>query len=203
MMAESTHNHLLIAACGLFAAGVIVGTALAPRVLAPAPAAVARGNTLADFFADDILSVTYTTQSSLTTAQRSTPGARFQVQSTFADGRPVQHCSASSDLAGHLPRFAEITAKRGLSLDQRDQEFPVQLGVLDIRNTVIGEPAGPVLVFSNAEGSSVAVILDGYAAEVNLPVSEFKWLERACETAAVSDQEPGIGSLSYSPQNLR
>jgi hypothetical protein len=193
MMAESTHKphkRLLIAACMLFAAGVIAGAALAPRVLAPAPVAVARGNTLADLFADDILSVAYTTQNGLTTAQRSSPGARFQIQSTFADGRPVQHCSASTDLAGHLARFAKITAKRGLSPDQRDQEFPVQLGVLDIRNTVIGEPAGPVLVFSNAEGSSVAVILDGYAAEVNLPVSEFKWLERACETAAMSDLEP-------------
>ena len=181
-------KRLLIGACGLFAAGMIAGAALAPRVLAPAPVAVARGDTLAAFAPDRILSVTYATRSGITTAQRSSRGARFHVQSTYADERPVQRCTAPADLAGHLARFAEMKARRGLSRDQRDREFPVQLGVLDIRDNVTGEPAVSVLVFANREQSAVAVILEGYAGEIVLPISELRWLERACDTVAISDE---------------
>jgi hypothetical protein len=179
---------LLTAGCGLFAAGMIAGAALAPRVLAPAPVAVARGDTLATFAPDTILSVTYATRSGITTAQRASRGARFHVQSTFADESPAQRCTAPADLAGHLPRFAEMKARRGLSRDQRDREFPVQLGVLDIRDNVIGEPAVSVLVFSNREQSAVAVALEGYAGEVVLPISELRWLERACDTVALGEE---------------
>ena len=179
---------LFVAGCGLFAAGMIVGAALAPQVLAPAPVTVARGTTLANFTPEAILSVTYATRSGMTTVQRSSRGARFHVQSTFADESPAQRCTAPADLAGHLARFAEMKARRGLSRDQRDREFPVQLGVLDIRDNVTGEPAVSVLVFANRDQSSVAVMLEGYAGEVILPVAELRWLERACDTVALSDE---------------
>lgn len=178
---------LFVAGCGLFAAGMIVGAALAPQVLAPAPVTVARGTTLANFTPEAILSVTYATRSGMTTVQRSSRGARFHVQSTFADERPAQRCTAPADLGGHLGRFAELKARRGLSREQRDREFPVQLGVLDIRDNVIGEPAVSVLVYANQERSAAAVTLDGYAGEVGLPIAALRWLERACDTLAMND----------------
>ena len=179
---------LLFAGAGLFAAGMIAGAALAPRVLAPAPVAVGRGDTLAGFTPDTILSLTWATRSGMTTLQRSSRGARFHVQSTFADERPAQHCSAPADLGGHLARFAEWKARRGLSSEQRDREFPVQLGVLDIRDNIIGEPAVTALVFANGDQSLLAVAMEGYAGEVILPVTELRWLERACDTLATSSE---------------
>jgi len=187
MMPDLDKRRLLAAACCLFALGIIVGAALAPRVLAPAPVAVARGDTLAAFAPEAILSLTYATHTGITTLQRAGRGARFHVQSTFADESPAQRCTAPADLAGHLARFAEIRARRGLSREQRDREFPVQLGVLDIRDNVRGEPTVSVLVFSNHDQSALAVALEGYAGEVLLPASELRWLERACDTVALSD----------------
>jgi hypothetical protein len=177
----------LFAGCGLFAIGMIAGAALAPRVLAPAPVAVGRGDMLAAFAPDRILSVTYASRSGITTAQRANPGTRFHVQSTYADERPVRRCTAPADLAGHLARFAEMRARRGLSPDQRGREFPVQLGVLDIRDNVMGQPAVSVLVFANRDQSALAVVLEGYAGEVMLPVSDLRWLETACDMVAAGD----------------
>ena len=190
-------KRLLAAGAGLFAAGMIAGAALAPRVLAPAPVAVARGDTLAGFAPDAILALTWSTRSGMTTLQRSSRGARFHVLSTFADERPAQRCTLPSDLGGHLARFAEWKARRGLSREQRDREFPVQLGVLDNRDNVSGEPAVSALVFVNQDQSALAVMLEGYAGEVVLPVTELRWLDRACDTVAVGD-EPASGARSAS-----
>jgi hypothetical protein len=181
-------KRLLLLGAGLFAAGMIVGAALAPRVLAPAPVALTRGDTLAGFAPDAILSLSYTTRNGMTTLQRSSRGARFEVQSTFADERPAQRCTAPADLGGHLARFAEWKAGRGLSREQRGREFPVQLGVLDIRDKVGGEPPVSVVVFANREQSSVAVTLEGYAGEIILPIAELRWLERACDSVARGDE---------------
>ncbi|TQK10447.1 hypothetical protein [Herbaspirillum sp. SJZ107] len=178
---------LLVAGAGLFAAGMIAGAALAPRVLAPAPVAVVRGDTLAGFAPDAILSLTWATRTGMTTLQRSSRGARFQVQSTFADERQAQHCSVPADLGGHLARLAEWKARRGLAPEQREREFPVQLGVLDIRDNIIGEPAVTALVFANRDQSALAVAMEGYAGEVILPAAELRWLERACDTLAVTE----------------
>lgn len=187
MMPVLDKRRLLAAACGLFAIGIVTGAALAPRVLAPAPVAVARGDTLAAFAPEAILSLTYATRSSITTLQRASRGARFHVQSTFADERPAQRCTAPADLAGHLARVAEIRARRGLSREQREREFPVQLGVLDIRDNARGAPTVSVLVFSRHDQSALAVALEGYAGEVFLPAAELRWLERACDTVASSE----------------
>jgi len=188
-----TPRRALAAGCGLFAAGIVLGAALAPRVLAPAPVTVARGTTLASFAPEAILSVTYATRSAITTLQRAARGARFHVQSTYADERPPQRCTVPADLAGHLVRFAEMKARRGLSREQRDREFPLQLGVLDIRDNVTGEPAVSVLVFANRAQSALAVALEGYAGEVILPVSELRWLEQACDTVAMREEPATAG----------
>jgi hypothetical protein len=196
-----TPRRALAAGCGLFAAGIVLGAVLAPRVLAPAPVTVARGTTLASFAPEAILSVTYATRSGITTLQRAARGTRFHVQSTYADERPPQRCTVPADLAGHLVRFAEMKARRGLSREQRDREFPLQLGVLDIRDNVTGEPAVSVLVFANRAQSALAVALEGYAGEVILPVSELRWLERACDTVALSEEPalPGQPPLLAAP----
>lgn len=186
-MAALRGKRHLIAGCALFAAGMIAGAALAPRVLAPAPVAVSRGDTLAGFVPDTILSLTYTTRTGMTTLQRSSRGARFHVQSTFADERPAQRCTAAPDLGGHLHRFADWKARRGLTREQRARDFPVQLGVLDIRDSAGGEAPVSVGVFANRAQSSLAVTLDAYSGEVLLPIDELKWLERACDTLALRD----------------
>jgi hypothetical protein len=142
--------------------------------------AIRKGDTLASYLPDAVMSLTYATPDGTTTAQRSAQGAPFEVLSTFADDRPAQRCRASADMDGHLRDLTELTARRGLSLEQREREFPVQLGVIDVRDTVIGEPFGPMLAFTNKNRTAVAIVVDGHAAEVTLRAAELDWLKTAC-----------------------
>jgi hypothetical protein len=164
----------------LFAAGLAVGAALAGRAPSPARETVREGATLASYLPDAVMSLAYATPDGMTTAQRSTPGAPFEVLSTFADGRPTQRCRASANMNGHLDGLTALTARRSLSLGQREREFPVQLGVIDVRDAAIGEPVGPVLAFTNKSRTAVAIIVDGRAAEVTLRAAELDWLKTAC-----------------------
>jgi hypothetical protein len=52
--------------------------------------------------------------------------------------------------------------------------------VIEVRESVIGEPAGPVLVFTNKNRTAIAVIVDGKAAEVTLEPAALGWLEAIC-----------------------
>ena len=165
---------------GLFVAGLAVGAALASWASAPARVTVQEGATLASYLPDAVVSLAYATPDGMTTAQRSARGAPFEVLATFADGRPAQRCRLSADMNGHLGGLTELTARRSLSLEQREQEFPVQLGVIDVRDAVIGEPLGPVLAFTNKSKTAVAIIADGRAAEVTLRTAELDWLQTAC-----------------------
>ena len=173
-------THSLIVGAGLFAAGLAVGAALASWASAPARVAIREGATLASYLPDAVMSLTYATPDGTTTAQRSAQGAPFEVLSTFADGRSVQRCRASADMNGHLRELTELTARRGLSLERREREFPVQLGVIDVRDTVIGEPFGAVLAFANKSRTALAIIVDGHAAEVTLRAAELDWLKTVC-----------------------
>jgi len=188
-LGAANRKRTLLAGAGVFAAGMIAGAALTPRVLAPAPVAIARGDTLVAFAPEKILSLSYTTRTGMTTLQRSTRGTRFHIQSTFADERPAQRCTAAADLGGYLHKLAELKAQRGLTREQRVRNFPVQLGVLDIRDSHRGEPPVSLGILSNQDQSSLAVTLEGYAGEVALPVAELKWLERACDTVALRNDE--------------
>ena len=170
----------LIFGTGLFAAGLAVGATLASWMSAPASVAVREGATLASYLPDAVMSLTYVTPDGMTTAQRSAPGGPFEVLSTFMNRRPAQRCRASADMNGHLSGLTELTARRSLSLEQREREFPVQLGVIDVRNTVIGEPFGPVLAFANKSRTAVAIIVDGRAVEVPLRAAELDWLKTIC-----------------------
>ena len=173
-------TRFLIFGAGLFAAGLAAGAALASWASAPARVTVQEGATLASYLPDAVMSLTYATSDSITTAQRSTPSASFEVLATFTDGRPAQRCRASADMNGHLGGLTELTARRGLSLEQREREFPVQLGVIDVRDAAIGAPFGPVLVFTNKSRAAVAIVVDGRAAEVTLRAPELDWLQTAC-----------------------
>jgi hypothetical protein len=176
----------LIFGTGLFIAGLAVGAALASWAAAPTDVDVREGTTLAAFLPDDVMSLTYATADGMTTAQRSVSGTPFEVLSTFTDGRPTQRCRAPADMAGRLDQLTTLTARRRLSLDQREREFPVQLGVIDIRDVLIGEPFGPVLVFANKNRTAVAVILEGEAAEVTLQATDLDWLKTPCAGLADS-----------------
>lgn len=157
-----------------------MGAALASWASAPAHVAIREGDTLASYLPDAVMSLTYATSNGITTAQRSMPGAPFEMLATFADGRPVQRCSVSADIDGHLGGLTTLTALRGLSRQQRENEFPVQLGIVDVRDAVVGEPPIPALVFTNKERTAVAIILDGVAAEVTLRTAELDGLRTAC-----------------------
>jgi hypothetical protein len=126
------------------------------------------------------MSLTYATPEGMTTALRSASSAPFQVLSTFVDGRPVQRCSTSADMAGRLDTLATLTARRSLSPEQRESEFPVLLGVIDIRDFVIGEPPSPMLVFANKDKTEIAVVIDGHAAEVTLKTETLEWVKTIC-----------------------
>ena len=170
----------LIVGAGLFVSGLAVGAAVAGWASTPARATIREGTALASFLPEAVMSLTYATAAGTTTAQRSVSGGPFHILSTFADGRPVQRCSASSDMDGRLYKLTTLTARRGLSLGQREGEFPLQLGVIEVRDAVIGEPSGPVLVFTNKDRTGVAAVLDGSAAEVTLQPAALAWLETAC-----------------------
>jgi len=176
---------------GIFGAGIALATALVARP-APPHAEMSSGTPLG-FVPDDVLSFTYVTPWGMTTAQRSLQTAAFEMLSTFADGRKAQRCAASADMAGRLAELSVLAVKRTLALKQREREFPALLGVIEIRNAAISEPAGPVVAYANWDRSAVAVVVDGRAAEVTLPAAELRWLETACaaSVAAVQQQDGG------------
>jgi hypothetical protein len=157
-----------------------MGAALAGWASVPTHADIHEGSTLVSVLPDAVMSLHYATPVGVTTLQRSTPGAPFQVLSTFADDRPAQRCTATADMDDNINNFATLTARRSLSLKRRENEFPVQLGIIDVRDAIIGEPSGPVLVFANENRTAVAVILDGRAAEVTLEAAKLRWLETVC-----------------------
>jgi hypothetical protein len=171
----------LIFGAGLFIAGVAVGAGLAGWAPSRVDGNIRKGATLMSILPESVMSLTYATSLGMTTAQRSAPDVPFQILSTFADGRPVQRCStAAADMGELLDDLVTLTARRGLSLEERASEFPIQLGVIEVRDSTIAEPSGPVLVFTNKDRTAVAVIVDGHAAEVTLEAAKFEWLETAC-----------------------
>jgi len=170
----------LIYGAGLFISGLAVGAALASWASTSAHLDIREGATLVSVLPEAVMSLSYATPRGMTTAQRSAAGAPFQILSTFADGRPAQHCSTASDLGGRLDKLSTLTARRNLSLTQRENEFPVQLGVIEVRDAVIGEPSGPMLVFTNKNRTTVAVMMDGRAAELTLDAAKLDWLGTAC-----------------------
>jgi hypothetical protein len=129
---------------------------------------------------DELRVLSYTTKTTILTAQRSQSGAPFLVQATFADGRPPQRCTVGPDLAGQAQLFTRLVTKKGLTIGQLDEEFPVQHGVLDLRDAMNPEPGGPYLVYTDRSGKSAALVSHGSAVELTVPLAAFKRLEAGC-----------------------
>lgn len=113
------------------------------------------------------------------TAQRSTQGSQFAVQATFSDGRATQRCTASADLSGQLGLLSSYIAKRQVTFQERDKDFPIHLGNLIVQ-PLGEEPSNPMMVFTDKNRTSIAVIFDRYAAELTIPPAAFSRLETAC-----------------------
>jgi hypothetical protein len=153
----------LIYGTALFVAGVAVGTSLAGWASAPSHIEVQEGTTLVSYLPEAVMSLAHATLGSLTAAQQSVPGALFQVLSTFADGRPAQRCSASTDIEGRLDKLATLTARRSLSFEQRRSSCGSLMS--RIRSSV--NQSGRCWC-SRTTKDAIAVIVDGYTAEVTL-----------------------------------
>jgi hypothetical protein len=135
LMRSLLHIRPLIYGAALFVAGLAVGTSLASWASASSHIEVQEGTTLVSSLPEAVMSLTYATPEGMTTAQRSVPGAPFQILSTFADGQPAQRCGASADMEGRLDKLTTLTARRSLSPEQRGSEFPIQLGVIEVRDS--------------------------------------------------------------------
>lgn len=165
---------------GLFVSGLTIGVALASWASVHTQEDVCRGATLASVLPESVMSLTYVSPTGITTMQRAVPDAPFHILSTFSDGKPVQRCDMPAAIVERLKDLTTLTARRNLSSQQRASEFPVQLGVVEVRDTILAEPSGPVLIFANKERTAIAAMFDGRAAEVTLQASELAWLETAC-----------------------
>ena len=165
----------LVVAAGLIG-GYAIGYASTTTENAPkiTPGTEFRG--IAD---DYVFMLSFTSEQMTVTAQRSEIGGEFAVQATFADGSPTQRCTAQADLSGQLGALSSYVAKRQISFDERDKEFPVHVGNLIVQPWG-QEPDSPMMVFTNKDRTSVAFIFDRYAAELTIPLAAFKRLEAGC-----------------------
>jgi hypothetical protein len=187
-MKSSSFKRTWLRSCALFVSGLIVGSSSTIWMSWPARIAITDGDTLSSIVPEEIISLTYTTIHGTTIAQRSSPGTGFVVQATFADGRPTQRCAAPANLAGRLDTLSDLIARRGLTVEQREREFPEQLGVLDIRTRMLTEPNDPILVFSNRQRRALAVIFGDTIAEVTLRPDDIEWLGKGCPAVGAGDE---------------
>lgn len=145
---------------------------------------IVAGTEIISILDDEVMSLNYRTNALTLTAQRSKPADRFAVQVTFANGRKPQQCLVSPDLAGLLPTFSNIVAKRQIQSQRFEAEFPQILGTLEIKDRIVAE-APPAMVFRTTEKrSAIAASYDGYAAEVGTSINAFVKLEGGCEALA-------------------
>lgn len=184
-MAVVRKRRYVLIGIGLLSIGMATGIGVGSWVWRPSNVVLGDGDTLAAFDPDDIVSVRYASRDTTLTAQRVAPDAGFAVMVTFEDGRPSQHCEAPADLFGHLAVLSDWTVRRSLSMDDLARDFPTQIGVLDLRDRIVGEPTYPMLLFTDRRHDVVAVVLDGIAAEVRLRVVDLVWLTHGCGTPPV------------------
>lgn len=141
------------------------------------------GTSLMSIEADYVLMVSYTSGAGTVTAQRSRQGGEFTVLATHADDRPARHCTASADLAGQLATWSSLPTLREISLDERGAAFPVYMGRLLVQSAS-EEPNGALMVFTNEARTALAVILDGHAAQVGIPLTALARLASGCDGLA-------------------
>lgn len=172
-----------LAHVGTFAIGLTCG-ALGGFFLTqhpPGAATVEPGSEVIHLLDDEVMSVVLRTDRMTFTAQRSKPAARFAVQVTYAHDTPAQQCQASSNLAGYLATYTNITAKRQLpSQQQAEKDFPLQIGTLELRDRILDEQATTIRLRASLDRQALVALYDNVAVELANPASAFTELEDGC-----------------------
>jgi hypothetical protein len=131
---------------------------------------------------DEIMSIIFRTDKMTFVAQRSMPGGEFAVQTTYADGRDIQQCRVSSDLAGQLSNYSTITTQHQLqSIQHAEKDFPIKLGILELRDRMENAPAIVIQLRTNSDRKFLAALYDDVAVEVTNPEIAFSNLEKGCD----------------------
>ncbi len=161
-------------------AGLLTGVVCA-QVVVNESGGLAPGSLLVDMRADEIRLLSYASRSTRLTAQRGYADAPFLVQATFTlRERAAERCHAAPDQGGNLQQFFRFIARRPLSPTELASEFPVQVGILRLEGTVGAIPPVEIVVFTNAERTAVAAVLDEKAAELETQAGIFERLEDGC-----------------------
>lgn len=169
-------RHLALIVVGGIVGGYVLGYAHTTKQHTPT---ITPGIAFSGIADDSVAMLSFIGERMTFTAQRSTQGNEFAVQATFSDGRPTQRCTASADLSGQLRALSTYIAKRQVSFQERDEDFPIHLGNLIVQ-PLGEEPSNPMMVFTDKHHTSVAVIFDRYAAELTIPPAAFSRLENGC-----------------------
>jgi hypothetical protein len=146
--------------------------------------AIAPGTEVLGVDADTLRSLTFRTGAMTLTARHNASRGAFEIEVTFSDRRPAQHCNASRDLAGVLPGLARIAARRQLTPQQVSAEFPVQVGTLTFEDQIASEPIGSYVVRATQDRSKVAMVFSGTAVETTTPSTAFTRLAQGCAALA-------------------
>lgn len=161
---------------------ILTGTALIYlRGAAGTPQVIAPGTEAFSVLQDELMSLTFSTSGYTLTAQRSTPGAPFAVQITFADGRNSQQCQASPDLAGQLESLTIFTVKRQIAPQRLEVDFPTPLGLLDIRDRILPETPTALAFRASKDRNAVALAYEGDSVEVSTPATAFAKFDGGCK----------------------
>ena len=164
---------------GLVGAGLLAGYVLGKlHTTGQDTPKITPGTEFSGIAEDHVLMLSFMSERMIVTAQRSAAGGNFTMQATFADA-PNQYCTVPPDLGGQLGMLSSFVAKRQISFEDRAKEFPVYVGNLIVQPQG-SEPTAPMMVFTNADRSSIAFIFDRYAAELTLPLAAFERLETGC-----------------------
>lgn len=145
-----------------------------------AASAIASGEVLQSTDSDYVRMLSFSNAKYTFTAQRSISGGKFDLLFTPAATEVSVHCQLPSDLSRALQPFTHITARRTLSVKEREGQFPIHLGNLLVQ-TFSTEPDASIMVFTNHAGDAIAFIAEHYRAEVAVPISAFRRLDRGCK----------------------
>jgi hypothetical protein len=130
---------------------------------------------------DAVVSMTYSAENFLLTAQRSNLAFPFAVQITYADARKPRQCLASDDLGAQLEKLTLIRTKQALQAADFSRMFPERLGALEIRDTLGPGAPAPMEFHATADKRAIAVRTGDFVAEAELSIEVFTRLESGCQ----------------------
>lgn len=142
---------------------------------------IAPGTEAFSVLPEEIMSLTFSTAGYKLNAQRSRPGAPFAVQITFANGRNLEQCQVSPDLAGQLEKLTTITVTRQLVPARLEVDFPTPIGLVEIRDRILPETLTALAFRASKDRSAVALSYEDYAVEVSTPATAFAKFDGGCK----------------------